>query len=91
MVIDDGAAHRADLVVAADGIHSKAVKHVVGYDNPAVFSGMSAFRWLVTTEALLEDPLTATLMKDHEGLMRYYDDPENRKLVWYPCRALVCL
>lgn len=84
--MDDGSVDSGDLIVAADGMHSIAVRQVVGYDNPAFSTGLSAFRWLATTPELLEDPQTAELMMDHEGLFRFYSDEENRKLIWYPCR-----
>ncbi|KAH8597191.1 2-polyprenyl-6-methoxyphenol hydroxylase [Bisporella sp. PMI_857] len=83
----DGPVESADLVVAADGLHSLAVKVVTGLDNPAVSTGMSAFRWLAPTTDFLDDPEIAALMDNHEGLARYYvDGPGKRRLVWYPCR-----
>jgi salicylate hydroxylase len=80
---------KADLVVGADGIHSKAVKSVTGFDNPAIPKGLSCFRFLIPSEELLADPETAPLMENHEGKARYYiiaAGKNTRRIVWYPCR-----
>lgn len=74
------------MIVAADGIHSKAVKYVVGYDNPARKTGTACFRFLILSEEILNDVETKDLMNEHEGLFRFLPDSEGRVLVWYPCR-----
>lgn len=89
MKLSDGTIMKADLIVGADGIHSVAVKQVIGYDNPATPKGMLCFRFLLTSKELLDDPETAALMKDHEGKIRYYvvaQGKDTKRIVWYPCR-----
>ena len=89
MNISDGTNMNADLVIGADGIHSIAVKHIIGYDNPAIPKGLSCFRFLLTTDELTHDPETATLMENHEGKARYYvvaHGEKTKRIVWYPCR-----
>lgn len=56
--LDDGTRHHVDLIVAADGLHS-VVRHVVlGEEHQAQStpSGMSAFRFLIPTSLLKDDP-----------------------------------
>lgn len=87
VALSDKTTRQGDLIVAADGIHSKAVRHVVGYDNPARKTGVACFRFLIPSEDILEDDETKNLMEEHEGLFRFFHDKERRMLVWYPCRV----
>jgi salicylate hydroxylase len=43
---DNGASVEADVVIAADGIHSVLQRYVVGFTEP-VFSGMVGYRGLI--------------------------------------------
>lgn len=65
--LSDGSEVKGDLIIGADGIHSKAVEYVIGKTVPAVPSGSSCFRFLIQTQDLLDDPVTAALMDHHEG------------------------
>lgn len=87
MALADGTERKGDLIVAADGIHSQAVKYVVGYDNPAKPSGIAVFRFLIPSEDILEDDETKDLMKEGDGVTRILEDKEHRRVIWYPCRA----
>jgi salicylate hydroxylase len=77
---------QADLIVAADGVHSKAVDHVLGEEEiQAGNTGWSCMRWLVPTEELLADPETSTLVQD--SVQRFFIGSAGAGgLVWYPCR-----
>ena len=89
MALADGATLKADLLIGADGVHSFAVKEVIGYDSPAVPKGLSCFRFLLQSEELIEDPKTVALMENHEGKARYYviaQGKNTKRIVWYPCR-----
>ncbi|KAL5333984.1 hypothetical protein BJX70DRAFT_391760 [Aspergillus crustosus] len=87
----DGSSHHADLVVAADGVHSSAVRHVVGYATPAVSTGWAVFRFLIPADELREDLEISSLLeggstKLENGLMRIFATAGSMKrLVWYPC------
>ncbi|KAL4738355.1 hypothetical protein BDV11DRAFT_216017 [Aspergillus similis] len=63
ITLGDGSTHYADLLVAADGVHSSAIRHVVGHPTPAVATGWAVFRWLIPTEELEGDPEIAPLLK----------------------------
>ncbi|KAI3390932.1 hypothetical protein diail_8347 [Diaporthe ilicicola] len=77
---------QADLIVAADGVHSSAVGHVLGGDAvQAGDTGWACMRWLVPREELLSDPETADMVQD--SATRYFTAAGGAAgLVWYPCR-----
>ncbi|RHZ63413.1 putative salicylate hydroxylase [Aspergillus thermomutatus] len=83
VTLSDGSIHRADLVVAADGVHTTAIHQVIGHATPAVSTGSAAFRFLIPTEEIQQDPETAKLLED--GVMRIYVAEGVRRLIWYSC------
>ncbi|GKT49753.1 FAD-dependent monooxygenase OpS4 [Colletotrichum spaethianum] len=67
----DGTVWQADLVIAANGVHSTARDHVLVTDEShASDTGWSTMRWLVPTQELLADPATASLVED--STQRYF-------------------
>ncbi|KFY34839.1 hypothetical protein V494_06418 [Pseudogymnoascus sp. VKM F-4513 (FW-928)] len=76
-----------DLVVAADGVHSKAVEAVIGHHNPALPTEKYNFcyRFLIPTAELAADPETASWTEGDDGKLKLIVT-EGRRLVWYPCR-----
>jgi salicylate hydroxylase len=87
VILENGEKMKADLVIGADGLHSEAVKHVIGYVNPTVPKGMSVFRWLMTSQEILNDPETKGLIDEYEGRAIYYvDGKAGKRIVWYGCR-----
>ncbi|RYP28642.1 hypothetical protein DL767_007124 [Monosporascus sp. MG133] len=83
----DGDVLQADLVVAADGVHSTAVKHVLGDEGvvQAGDTGWACMRWLVPTDEFLSDPETAHMIQN--SATRYFTAAGGAAgLVWYPCR-----
>jgi len=80
---------KADLVVAADGVHSAAVKFVIGRENPAVSKGMSVFRWLARTDEILGDTETEALFGEQKGLSQFWVDDTGKRIICYPCREYV--
>ena len=95
IVLSDGSKYFADLVVAADGLHSVLRGKVLTKDttppSPPRETEMSAFRFLVDTETLLGEPHLATALerkgpKDAAILIDLEDKIHERHMVWYPCR-----
>lgn len=91
IVLKDGSVHKADLIVAADGLKSVLQKVVNTEAGPPTATGLSAFRFLLDTEAIKEDPkLLATLEKkgpsDVGSLQDTSDPTKVRYMIWYECR-----
>ena len=87
---EDGEVLQAHLVVAADGVHSTAVKQVLGDDGTvqAGDTGWAGMRWLVPRDEFLSDPETAHMIQD--SATRYFTAAAGAAgLVWYPCRKCV--
>jgi salicylate hydroxylase len=87
---DSGEVLQADLIVAADGVHSTAVGHVLSGDEvvQAGDTGWACMRWLVPREDFLSDPDIAHMIQDSST--RYFTAAGGAAgLVWYPCRKYV--
>lgn len=85
---EGGEVLQADLVVAADGVHSAAVRHVLDGENVQEDTGWACMRWLVPTDELLADPATARLVE--ESAARFFSAAGGAAaFIWYPCRKYV--
>ena len=91
--LEDGTRHDADLVVAADGLHSILRRIVVGDEDQhqarSTPSGMSAFRFLIPTDMLKDDPHFQELQKVKGRGSTVFADTKHqseRHLVWYDCQ-----
>ncbi|KAL9130126.1 MAG: hypothetical protein Q9217_001600 [Psora testacea] len=60
----DGTAHSADLIIAADGLHSVVRSAVMQAEASPTHSGLSAFRFLASTELLKKDESIKKLLND---------------------------
>ncbi|OAA56178.1 FAD binding domain-containing protein [Niveomyces insectorum RCEF 264] len=81
----DGTVWQADLILAANGVHSTAREHVLPADESDTSdTGWATMRWLVPTEELLANPDTASLVED--STQRFFMGTRGGGLVWYPCR-----
>lgn len=80
--LSDGTTATGDLVVCADGIHSKTRRSVLGRDVPLLISGNACYRWLVPTSLLAGDPATSRFvdMPGHFVQLAAGD----RRIVFYP-------
>ncbi|KAL4969013.1 uncharacterized protein BDV14DRAFT_196331 [Aspergillus stella-maris] len=86
VVLEDGTKNRADLVVGADGIHSRSVQAIVGGDRGVISTGQNCYRFLVPVDKMQDNPLTAKLLEKIglDGVHAFAT--QNRRLVIYPCR-----
>lgn len=85
--------HEADLVIGADGVHS-VVRNCVVPDpdsGRAVPTGLSAFRFLLPSEALQDKPHILAAMRAKQGdstLLADTTAPERHQhIIWYGCRG----
>lgn len=87
VTLADGSALVADVVIAADGVHSQTRKTVFGGLGSSTVeerpSAASCFRCLIPTAALLGDPETRPLVEE-PGKLTEATSPD-RKLIFYPC------
>jgi 2-polyprenyl-6-methoxyphenol hydroxylase-like FAD-dependent oxidoreductase len=82
ITLEDFSKTQGDVILVADGVKSVARKLVAGQDIQPHRSGKSAFRFLITRKAALEDPKTSKFVqKDGELLIWYGSD---RRDVVYP-------
>ncbi|KAF2632873.1 FAD/NAD(P)-binding domain-containing protein [Macroventuria anomochaeta] len=83
VTLDSGEVVHGDIVVGADGVHSKTRPKIPGAENIKTFGcGKSAFRFLIPRERALADPETKRFA-EHEGhlIMIFGSD---RRVVVYP-------
>lgn len=90
MTLLDGTIITADLIVAADGVHSKAIETIVGKSTapiPATDSNC-CYRFLIPRTDLEEDPETRFFNEGYlqHGCSVYSDPAARRRLVTYTCR-----
>lgn len=90
----DGTWEAADLVIACDGIRSKAAKIVTGTDSPAKATGSSAFR-LVVPDAAIRPGLEQTFgdnellrerLEKDSGIVWFAVENPGKVFVWWTCR-----
>ena len=91
IALEDGERHYADLIVGADGIHSALRAMVVGSDKvKVVATGLSAFRFLISTQKMREDPALEELLKWKSAgasmLANLADPVPERHMMWYDCQ-----
>jgi 2-polyprenyl-6-methoxyphenol hydroxylase-like FAD-dependent oxidoreductase len=84
LTLTDGTTHTGDLLIAADGVHSK-IRDFVAPGTPApASSGSSAFRFMIPVDEVRSDPRTAHFV-EKTGEMRMHNTTD-RRIVIYPCR-----
>lgn len=94
IMLKDGSRHVADLIVAADGLHSVLRKTVLTHDTKTPSSsGLSSFRFLIDTKVLKDDAKLAKLLEakspGYALMIDAKDKVNERHMVWYPCREWV--
>ncbi|KAJ9609000.1 hypothetical protein H2200_006771 [Cladophialophora chaetospira] len=89
ITLQDGSIHRADLVVAADGVHSLAPHSLLGadYSNYDIsHTGTTIIRFMLPSSAILSDPQTAHLISSPGQFTWFVHPDRNRWLLQYPVR-----
>ena len=87
ITLADCSTFTADLVIAADGVHSKSPRAILGYDFDATYTGTTIVRFMLPTSVICDDPLTAKLVGE-EGQSSFYIGPERRRyILQYPVRG----
>ncbi|KAK3710906.1 hypothetical protein LTR37_009927 [Vermiconidia calcicola] len=81
--LSDGTEVEGDLVIGADGVHSKIRKAIPGGEKVPFDCGKSAFRFLLPTQSIAADEKTAPFLQNHNHLVMWIGT--DRRLVMYPC------
>lgn len=80
VVLHDGKEHSADLVVAADGIFSKMRECFIGRKEPPTPTGDLAYRLLLKTKDMMEDPELRGFVTDPQ--VNYWLGPDCHAGEW---------
>jgi salicylate hydroxylase len=78
--LTDGSQHSADLVVGADGIHSRLREVLVGHRISPTPTGDIAYRLLLRAEDVLHDPELAPFVTDPQ--VTYWMGPQKHAVVY---------
>lgn len=82
---ENGTSAHKDVIIGADGVHSIVAKAVLGTEIPGTEVGECAYRFLIPTKILRQNPVTKKLFEDPKCSFNVASAPD-RRLVWYPCR-----
>ena len=83
VTLEDGETIRGDVVVGADGVHSKMRPKIPGAENVKIFgSEKSAFRFLIPRKRALADPETKKFAEQEGHLIMIF--ARDRRVVVYP-------
>ncbi|KAK4641286.1 hypothetical protein QC761_611030 [Podospora bellae-mahoneyi] len=90
--LKDGRLEQYDLVIIADGAHSRLIEDFTGNPSTVHRTGRSIYRWLVSMDEVNADPVLQNLYTDPQGSRKSgfvaWDDQETRILwVSYKCRG----
>ncbi|KAI1330404.1 FAD/NAD(P)-binding domain-containing protein [Xylariaceae sp. FL0255] len=81
----DGTVIKGDVIIGADGLHSRAVEAVVPNGGDIVDMGLNCFRFLVPTEKAKSNPIVAEYLEGAESSI-IIDALPDRRFLFYPCR-----
>lgn len=82
VLLHDRRKMQGDIVIGADGLHSRATRHVVEFDSKPSPNGVSAFRFVVPTERLESIEGIEKVFTPKEGAVRHSIDMKGRIMVW---------
>ncbi|KAI0480047.1 hypothetical protein GGR56DRAFT_686972 [Xylariaceae sp. FL0804] len=87
----DGSKVRRDLVVIADGAHSRLVNDLLGHKAEVKPTGRSIYRWLVSMDDVLGDDADADLRAQYAGqppgFLAWVDGGSGVSWISYTCRG----
>lgn len=78
LTLKDGEEVVSDLVIVADGVHSKLIDSVTDNATPPLQAGRTAYRFMVPREKVMADPDLRAVYENEEEGFSYYQIPEKR-------------
>ncbi|KAF5675986.1 3-hydroxybenzoate 6-hydroxylase 1 [Fusarium circinatum] len=86
ITLASGVKHGGDLLIGADGIHSKVVCSVAGSPPVRVSTKQNTFRFLVPIDKLMANPITGPFFSKLGFDCQHVFTTRDRRMVVYPCR-----
>lgn len=83
ILLSDGTRVGGDLIVCADGIHSRTRASVAGRQVPMITTGHACYRWLMPASLLSDDPVTKSFLDQPGHFVQITGS--DRRIVLYPC------
>ncbi|KAF2137172.1 uncharacterized protein K452DRAFT_329390 [Aplosporella prunicola CBS 121167] len=89
IMLQDGTVHQGDLIIGADGIHSKTVQAIAGPSCVAQPSGYNIFRFMVPVNKARADPAVSAFLDTIDNFQTHCDFRCERgpRFVMYTCRG----
>ena len=88
----DSSMRTADLIVAADGLHSIAHKCVLGEERSVIPTDTTALRFMIPSEDIMANHITAPLLAKGDGQFTILCSADRQTwILRYPCRKYVPL
>ncbi|UPK89255.1 hypothetical protein LCI18_000190 [Fusarium solani-melongenae] len=81
----NGTIIEADVIIGADGVHSRSRRFICDSMPGVVSSGKGAFRFLIPRSLADEDPETQSLVKARDAAYMWFAN--DRRVVLYPCNS----
>lgn len=78
LTFKDGSEAVSDLVVVADGVHSKLIDTITDNTTPPLQAGRTAYRFMVPREKVMSDPDLRAVYDNEEEGFSYYQIPEKK-------------
>ncbi|TRX94898.1 hypothetical protein FHL15_004359 [Xylaria flabelliformis] len=86
LTLADGSKAQKDLVIIADGAHSKRLTDFLGHSAPAQPTGRSIYRWLVSSDCLESYPEIKEAFSGRlEGFVGWSDPKKHVLWIAYAC------
>ncbi|KAI1046444.1 hypothetical protein LB505_013142 [Fusarium chuoi] len=86
ITLADGVKHKGDLLIGADGVHSKVVSAVAGNPPVRVSTKQNTFRFLVPIDKLMANIITGPFFGKLGFDCQHVFTTRDRRMVVYPCR-----
>ncbi|WAO88307.1 FAD-binding-3 domain-containing protein [Fusarium falciforme] len=81
----DGTIIEADVIIGADGVHSRSRRFICDSMPGVISSGKGAFRFLIPRSLADEDPETQPLVEARDAAYMWFAN--DRRVVLYPCNS----